>query len=486
MTGLEYQSLRELAAALASRQVSAAELTELSIARIGKYDRALNAVVVKTYDAAREEARKADAALARGESRPLLGVPMTVKEAFNVAGLPTTWGDPAQKDWIAKEDAVAVQRLRAAGAIILGKTNVPIHLADWQSYNDIYGATANPWDLSRSPGGSSGGSAAALAAGYVPLELGSDIGGSLRIPAHFCGVFAHKPTHGLVPLRGQTPPGLDPLPVSVDFAVAGPMARSAADLSLALDVIAGPDEPEAVAYSLKLPAPRHTSLQDFRVLVIDTHPAIPIDAATRKALLDLADRLAESGVKIQYASPLLPDLMVMARLYTQLLAAFFGADIPVEAFRRLQDKAASLPPEGATLDQSRLRGAVISHRDWVQADRRRVWLRARWRELFRHVDIVLCPVSPTPAFPHDYSPEPRKRTISIDGVEHPYLEQIQWSGIATLCGLPATAVPIGCSPEGLPIGVQLIGPYLEDRTPLALAELIEHEYGGFSPPPNFE
>jgi len=483
MAELDYLGVREQAALLAKRQVSAAELTEHAIARIEKLDGALNAVVVKTFDAARAEAREADAALARGDRRALLGIPITVKEAFNIAGLPTTWGVQRFQDWIAKEDAVAVQRLRAAGAIILGKTNVPVHLADWQTYNDIYGVTSNPWDLSRTPGGSSGGSAASLAAGYVALELGSDIGGSLRVPAHFCGVFAHKPSYGLVPLRGQTPPGLDPLPVAVDFAVAGPMARSASDLALALDLIAGPDEPEAVAYRLALPAPRHTALKGFRVLVLDEHPAIPTDAATRKALWELADNLAKSGAIIERESPHLPGLMLVACIYTQQLASFFGADLPAEAFHRLEALTKSLPADDLSLDQLRLRGLVISHRDWIQADRTRVWVCARWRELFRHADAVLCPVASTPAFPHDHSSEPRKRTIVIDGAEHPYLEQIQWSGLATLAGLPSTALPIGFSPEGLPIGAQLIGPYLEDRTPIALAELIEREFGGFRAPP---
>jgi len=271
-----YRSTQDLRAALGKREISALELLEQVIKRVEAVDGRLNAVVVRDFERARQAAKAADLALGRGEAKPLLGIPMTVKESFNVAGLPTTWGIPRFKDFTAQEDALIVARVKAAGAVIFGKTNVPIVLGDWQSYNEIYGTTNNPWDVGRTPGGSSGGSAAALAAGFGPLSLGSDIGGSLRVPAHFCGIYAHKPTFGLVPARGHSPPGTRPLPRDIDLAVVGPMARSAADLSLVMDVIAGPDEERAgIGYRLALPAARHAVLQDFRVLVIDEHPLLP-------------------------------------------------------------------------------------------------------------------------------------------------------------------------------------------------------------------
>ena len=252
-----YQTAGDLVEALASRQVSSRELVDAAFARIEALDPKINAVVVRDFDRARTAADAADAALERGERQPLLGLPMTVKEQFNIAGLPTTWGFPKFKDWRPDVDALVVQRLKAAGAIILGKTNVPVDLGDWQSYNEVYGTTNNPWDFGRSPGGSSGGAAAALAAGFVPLELGSDIGGSLRAPAHFCGVFSHKPSIDLVPLRGAGPPQTPAIPGRGDFAVAGPMARSAADLALELSVVAGPDElMDGIGYKLALPPPR--------------------------------------------------------------------------------------------------------------------------------------------------------------------------------------------------------------------------------------
>src|SRR5580704_1959936 len=248
----DYCSVRTLREALDARKLSALELVEHTIARIEALDGPINAVVVRDFERACVAALAADADLARGERRPLLGIPMTIKEAFNVAGLPTTWGQRQYRGFRPKCDATLVTRAKRAGGIFLGKTNVPLGLGDFQSYNEVYGATCNPWDLTRSPGGSSGGSAAALAAGFGPLSFGSDIGGSLRVPAHFCGVYAHKPTLGLVPVRGYSPPPpRSPLLGDCDLAVVGPMARTASDLGLALDVIAGPDEDrEGIGYRL--------------------------------------------------------------------------------------------------------------------------------------------------------------------------------------------------------------------------------------------
>jgi len=484
---LDYRTTRELVALLQARQVSAVELVERAIARIEAHDPALNAVVVRDFARARAVAAEADRALARGERRPLLGVPTTVKECNDVAGLPTTWGIPGTQHARAAADAVPVARLKAAGAVVLGKTNVPFLLLDWQSYNAIYGVTNNPWDLARTPGGSSGGSAAALAAGYVSLELGSDIGGSLRVPAHFCGVFAHKPTHDLVPMRGVAPPGSPTLSVGVevDLAVVGPMARSAGDLALALDVLAGPDDAEAVGYKLALPPPRHADLAGFRVLVIDQHPLLPTADVIRAALGRVADGLAKAGCTLARTSSLLPDLALLGRTYTELLLAFTGADMPKDRYQQLQAAAANLAPDDTSLSAARRRGSVMSHRDWIQADRIRVGIADQWRRLFREWDVVLCPIMPTPAFRHDHS-DMNTRRISVDGKDVPYVDQAMWPSVATLTGLPATAMPIGRSEEGLPIGMQIIGPHLEDRTTIAFAELVERQFGGFVPPPAFK
>jgi amidase len=478
-----YRTAIDLVDALAKRQISARELLDAAIARIEALDPTINAVVVRDFDRAHSAAKAADAALARGERRPLLGLPMTVKEQFNVVGLPTTWGYPNFKGWQPDADALAVQRLKAAGAIIIGKTNVPVSLADWQSYNEIYGTTNNPWRLDRSPGGSSGGSAAALAAGFVAMELGSDIGGSLRVPAHFCGVFAHKPSLELAPQRGAGPPGSPALPVRGDLAVIGPMARSAGDLARAMEILAGPDELwDGVGYQLALPKPRHAGLKDFRVLVIDTHPLCPTSASVGKALDGLVERLLALGCSITRDSPSMPDLARSTRNYVSLLQAFTSANLPPEQRVNVDAAAAALSPDDVSIRATALRGASMTFTAWLQASRTRWELRAGWQALFQEFDVLLCPTFSIPAFPHDHSREDM-RQLDIDGKKNRYYDQIAWATIATLNGLPATAAPIGRSDDGLPIGVQIIGGYLEDRTTIAFAGLIEREFGGFTPPP---
>jgi amidase len=482
-----FRTATELGAALRKREVSAVELAQDAIGRIERHDPKINAVCVRDFDRALSAARAADTARASGDERPLLGIPLTVKESYNVAGLPTTWGMPEQRNFRPTEDALAISRVKDAGLIILGKTNVPLGLGDWQSYNDIYGTTNNPHDLTRTPGGSSGGSAAALAAGYGPLSLGSDLAGSLRVPAFHCGVFAHKPTFALVPSRGHLPPPFPALPLDRDMAVIGPLARCAADLSLLLDIVAGPDPIEAgKAYKLALPPPRHNELKNFRVLVIDTDPVMPTNAVVRAAIDKLAGNLARAGAKIERQSPLWPDFAASSRLFMRMLMSFLAIAFQPEIYAGAVAAAPNLPKDDLTLQAERLRGIALSHRDWVMAESARGQLRAQWRELFKNFDAVICPVMPTPAFPHDHSPEQEKRRINVDGKELAYPDQMAWPGIANLPGLPATAIPTGLSPEGLPVGVQIVGPWLEDRTPLRLAELIEREFGGFAPPPAFD
>jgi amidase len=483
--GPVYRPAGELVQALASRQVSSRELVDSAITRIEALDPKINAVVVRDFDRAHQAADAADAALARGERRPLLGLPMTVKEQFNVAGLPTTWGFPKFKDWQPDADALVVQRLKAAGAVVLGKTNVPINLADWQSYNEVCGATNNPWDLTRTPGGSSGGAAASLAAGFVPLELGSDIGGSLRSPAHFCGVFSLKPSLDLVPQRGALPPQTPAIPVRGDLAVIGPMARSAADLALELAVVAGPDElMDGIGYKLALPPPRHDKLADFRVLVIDKHPLCPTAASISAALDGLADRLTKLGCTVLRTSPKMPDVARTTRNYVELLSAFFGADTSPEERLRFEAAAQALSPDDLSLPAAFLRGRTMSHAAWIRTSRIRSGLRANWQALFEDVDVLLCPPMPTVTFPHDHSLPQWARQLDIDGKKVPYEDQIAWAGIATSNALPAATMPIGHDDGGLPIGVQIVGGYLEDRTTIAFAGLVEREFGAFTAPPN--
>jgi amidase len=481
----DFRQAGELVAALQARQICATELLEHTIARIEALDQRFNAVVVRDFDRARDAAKAADAALARGVGKPLLGIPITVKEAFNIAGLPTTWGYPQFWDFVPEEDALIVSRLKEAGAVVVGKTNLPVGLGDFQSYNEIYGTTNNPWDVGRSPGGSSGGSAAALAAGFGSLSIGSDIGGSLRVPAHFCGIYAHKPTFDLVPLRGYNPPSSRPLPGSGDLGVAGPMARCASDLLLALGVIAGPDEArEGAGYRLELPPSRHDNLSEFRVLVIDSHPLMPTSDVVRTAIARLAERIARLGARVAHSSTLLPNLTDSAGLYMKLLAAAKSTSVPVDRYARVEGQAASMTSADRSLQAERTRGTIMSHRDWLVCDAKRRGLQQQWRSLFREWDIVVYPSAAVPAFAHDHSEPIEARHLDINGRAYPYLDVcFTWADPASTFGLPATAVPIDHSSEGLPIGVQIIGPYLEDLTTINFARLLEQEFGGFVRPP---
>jgi len=448
----------DLVAALAARRVSALELADAAIARIEARDGPINAVVVRDFERARETAKAADAALARGERRSLLGLPMTVKESHNMAGLPTTWGFPPFKDYIPTADSVGISRLKAAGAVILGKTNVPPFLADYQSSNPIYGRTANPWDLTRTPGGSSGGSAAALAAGMVPLEFGSDIGGSIRMPAHFCGVYGHKPSFNLIPTRGHEPP-MTPPGAGVLLVVVGPLARTAADLGLALDVLAGPDTGDAVGYRLALPQARHGKLGDYRVLIITEHPLAPVDDEIRAGIQGLGDRLAAVGVQVARSSDLLPDLEEVNRVYMDILMPSMSRGQP---------------------------GALtVSAHEWMALLDAQARLRSQWARLFQDFDIVLTPVHGAAAFPHNDEADMGKRTLTLNRQQVPYFAPAAWSGLATGANLPSTAIPAGRTRAGLPYGAQAIGPYLEDRNTIGFAALAEREFGGFQRPPGF-
>ncbi|MFM9924395.1 amidase family protein [Variovorax sp. H27-G14] len=434
------------AQALADRHVRAALLCDTAIARIEQRDGAINAVVVRDFDRARAQARAADAALARGERQPLLGVPMTVKESFNIAGLKTTWGILPFKDFVASEDAVVVQRLKAAGAVILGKTNVPPGLGDWQTNNPIHGRTVHPLDATRTPGGSSGGAAAALCAGMVALEVGSDIGGSIRMPAAFCGVYGHKPSHGLVPTRGHDVPTMA-TGAPDTLSVVGPLARSADDLLLALNVLAGPDTPDAAAYRLSLPAPRAAAWRDWRVLVIDSHPMAPASAQVRGAVNRLAAQLEDAGAHVARQSALLPDLKKVHEVYEAMLLTIVSQGDPQ-------------------------RKGTLSAYDWLALHHRRAGFQRQWAALFSQFDAVIFPAFGVVPFIHDDLPDMEARTLMIDGEPTPYVAQLAWAGMASLAGLPATAAPIGQTESGLPLGVQIVGGYLQDRTTIALAQAL--------------
>jgi amidase len=483
MTDLAFRSALDLAAAIRAREVSARELLDLCIARIERHDPRINAVVVRDFERARARADAADASLARGETwGPLHGVPMTVKESFDLEGHPTTWGLPGYRDHRPTEDAVAVARLKAAGAVVFGKTNVALLLADWQSSNPNYGTTNNPWDVTRTPGGSSGGAAAALAAGFTALELGSDIGASIRNPAHYCGVYGHKPSWGICPLRGQT---LDGWVTEVDIGVIGPMARSAADLAAALAVIAGPDDIAAGAWALALPPPRRARLADWRIAVMLDEPIAAVDASVQDAIQRLADFLAARGATVSLTARPAVDSAAAQADYIRLLRGATSARIPDADFAAWQELARSLGPEDESYRARMARANTQSHRDWLNAEERRQRMRRAWAAFFRDWDLLLCPVASTAAFPHDHAGERWQRTVVVNGRTVPTTDQLFWAGHSGMVLLPATAAPVGETPAGLPIGVQIVGPFGGDLSCIEFARQIEAEWRGFIPPPGF-
>ena len=428
----------ETADAVRSGKVSALEVCDAAIDRIEATDGPINAVVVRDFDRARAAAKALDAGGAKGSDRPLIGVAMTVKESNNVAGLPTTWGFPDHANNIVDRDSVVVSRLKAAGAVIVGKTNAPTALADWQSGNPIYGNTVNPLDHSRTPGGSSGGASAALAAKMTPLEIGSDIGGSIRVPAHFCGVYGHKPTYGLVPGRGHDYPGTDSLDAAL--AVVGPMARSAEDLAVTMDIIAGPADP---GMKPDLIAPRFDTLADCRVLVMTGHPLAKTASAVSGAIRKTASDLMDQGADIAFEG-LTPDLVKMHETYVDMLTTVISRDTP--------------DPRPTTAHQ------------WMALMDEQMRVTRAWRELFDDFDVVLAPTLGVTAFPLTDEPDWNARHLMIDGEKTRFGEQLAFAGLATFPGLPSTAVPLDHDKDGLPTGMQIMGPPYGDRITLGFAQ----------------
>ena len=476
-----FGSALQAAAAIGARKISSVELTRHVFERIDKFQPKLNAFVYQMRDEALARARRADEAVARKERRlPFGGVPVVVKESFGVAGRPSTWGNPTLKDARAPANSSAVQRLLDAGAVLIGVTNVPFALMDGQSYNEIYGTTNNPWDLTRTPGGSSGGTAAALAAGLGFLGVGSDIGGSIRAPAHCCGIFGHKPTLDVVSLRGHAPGGVLENPgFSTLLAVAGPMARTAEDLEAAMRVLGGPEAPDSIAYTWRLPAPRHQQLRGFRVGYVLEDPMSPVSSEIKPALESAVRALEKAGARVQHGWPPGFSLRDLFSTYFFMLAAFsFASATPEERERQRKEFA-------AVKDHPMAEGSLADFASWQRRNHRRLAFRAAWQQYFRNVDAFLIPALPVPAFPHDHS-EQARRTVATPEGPLPYIQALlSYMSVANLTGCPATVAPAGKTAKGLPVGIQILGPYLEDATPIRLASLLAKENGGFTPPSGY-
>lgn len=479
-----YQSARALLELMQRGACSSVQLLEHLIARVEQHDGLFNAVVVRDWDRARRQAQRADECRSQGRSLgPLHGLPMTVKEAFDLPGTPTTWGFEHYRHHIATQSAVAVRRLEDAGAIVFGKTNVPVALSDWQTFNPIYGTTRNPWDPARTPGGSSGGSAAALAAGFTPLEIGSDIGASIRNPAHYCGVYGHKPTWGVVPMSGHQLPDVTCID-SLDIAVAGPMARSARDLQLALEVLTTPLQHFGThGWQPAQWKPRLRSPRECRVAIVLDDAQARVDDAIQTRLHELADFLRREGVTVlENHRPV--DSAHTHRIYMHLLRAATGAMLDDDAYTRVQELARHTDPALDTARERTWRGSTLTHRDWVQFDQQRAALRAQWRDYFQEVDLLITPVATSPAFEHNQQGERWERMIPVNGVQQPTTDALFWAGYPGVVGLPATAIPIGLSPSGLPVGAQIIGDSFNDPLCLEMAQWLESSWRGFTPPPH--
>lgn len=476
-----FGSALDAAAAIRTRRISSVALTRHVFDRIDKFQPKLNAFVYQMRDEALAAAQRADQAVARQEPRlPFRGVPVVVKESFAVAGRPCTWGIPAWKNSRAEANSTAVQRLLDAGAVLIGATNVPFQLADGQGYNEIYGTTNNPWDVSRTPGGSSGGTAAALAAGLGFLGIGSDLGGSIRMPAHCCGIYGHKPTLDVVSLRGHAPGGGSGDPgFSTLLAVAGPMARTAEDLEAAMSVLGGPDSPDSVAYNWRLPPPRHDRLPDFRIGYILEDAPMRVSSDIKQVLESAVFRLEKAGARLQPGWPSGFSLSELFSTYSAMLAAFVISLAPLEEQEQQRAEFA------AKMDDPESRGARIDFGSWQRHNLRRLAFRALWQQYFRNIDAFLLPVLPIPAFPHDHRPQAR-RTLSSQEGTIPYMRGLlYYMSLANLTGCPATVAPAGKTATGLPVGIQILGPYLEDATPIRLASLLAQENGGFTPPAGY-
>lgn len=476
-----FLSARALAGLIRKRRIGCLELLDHFIARVERLDTRLNAVVVRDFERARVRAKQLDRGKGPSTGR-LHGVPMTTKESYDVAGLPTTWGVPGKND-VPTRDALVVERLKAEGAVVFGKTNVPIMLGDWQSYNAVYGSTGNPWDLARSPGGSSGGSAAALAAGLTGLEIGSDIGGSIRQPAHACGVFGHKPTWGLMPPYGHSyMPGNAAM---TDISVIGPLARSADDLAMALGIMGRPDQAETdLAYDL--PPPRVKTLAGLRVAIWAEDAATCTSAETSAAFLPLARHLKREGARVSLTARPEFDPADAFEIYLKLLSAALSGRASKETLARMAARARKAAPGDRSASVVLDRAGGMSHGEWLAVNEQRHRIRRAYGAFFRQWDVLLCPVLALPAMLRTEDTEPGQRRVDVDGTEIGWEDMLFWPGIVGGFHLPASTAPLALSSGGLPIGVQIVGPMYGDRTTIAVAQMLEKSWRGFVAPPGWD
>jgi amidase len=481
---LAHSTLTEVVAALRNGEVSSTELLDAFVDRQDRFGDDYNAVVARDLERARAEAGAADDARARGHDvGTLAGLPMTIKDTFETAGLVTTAGAPILAEHVPTTDADVVEALRSAGAIVYGKTNVPLFAGDHQTYNDVYGITNNAWDPTRTSGGSSGGAAVALALGLTVGEVGSDIGGSIREPSHFNGVFGLKPSHGLISERGHIP-GPPGALAPADLSVCGPMGRSVEDLELLLNVLVGV-RPFGGVPGAALPVPTEVDVAGLRVGVWADDPLAPVDSSTVRVIGDVVAKLEAAGATVDLAARPESSAERLHEIYQRLLFPVMGAGLPPEVWERQRQLAEEAEAADRSFATNNARWGTASHKAWLGADEARHHAMADWAELFTRVDVVVMATASTPAFPHDTERPYGERTIAVDGVERPYSDILFWAGLAVMPLLPSVAMPAGLSDDGLPIGVQIVGPRWSDRQLLATARAMGEAFGStFVPPPH--
>ncbi|MFE7272539.1 amidase family protein [Streptomyces sp. NPDC057623] len=469
MTDLTRQPAHVQLRALDRREISSRELLDLHLDRIDATT--LNAVVTRDDDAARQAAHTADERRALGEAVGVLdGLPVTIKDSFETAGLRTTSGAEELADHLPDQDAHAVARLRHQGAVIMGKTNTPAYCQDLHTDNALFGPTLNPHDPARTVGGSSGGPAAAVAAHLTPADLGSDLAGSLRLPAHYCGVYGLRPTHGLVPARGHIPrpPGWL---TSSDMVTPGPLARRPRDLDLLLTALITPAPAEGTPWRVDLP-PAGRGIEQLRFAIWAEDADCPVDHDTAQALATLEKALTTAGAPVRH-TPGPVRFAYSTRLFEQLLYATTTATTDDSAAAAEAAAARQLQDDDSSPRATFLRHRTQSHRTWLRANEERARLRSDWQQFFTEHDILITPAAPTPAIPAG------SRTLVVDGQERSFYDQTGWANLTSHIGLPSLVVPVATTTHGLPIGVQIIGRPYADRTLLAVAERLTTPLGAF-------
>ena len=474
-TPVHHRPAVDLAAMIAAREISSRELLEHFVSRIESLDPVTNAVVTLDLDRARDAADAADAATVTGSAvGPFHGLPVTVKDALAVEGVRSTGGAVELADHVATADADVVALVRGAGAIPFAKTNVPRWSGDLQTFNEVFGTTNNPWDASRTPGGSSGGPAASVALGFTGFELGTDIGGSIRVPAAYNGIAGHKPSYGLVPCGGYID-RVDYGRTEPDINVHGPLARSVDDLEVLMDVLAAPRPERAIAVTHRMPPARHDRIDDYRIAVWPDHDGCRSSADTVAAVESAGDTLVSLGARVdRNARPAL-DATEAAALGLWLVAGATSPSLTDDEFAFYTALAASADTPDEI--RSAISTFTATPREWFAADVRRAHVREAWREFFGEVDALVCPVIVTPPFAHVQEGNVSTRTLPVDGVERPYTDLLHWTVLIGMAYLPATVVPVATTADGLPVAVQIVGPYMEDRTPMAVARALRTELG---------